>query len=217
MPYVKSENTRGWHSKGSNAWNWKDHPNYRTLHRWVQNNKPHSEKCERCGKISPKLDCANISGNYTRDVNDYIWLCRSCHMRFDNAHMHLKQGSNAIEEFNALLKIGVAKCCYCGVTKPVSEFAKNCHNTSRIQSYCKDCAKQKCKEHYIQTHPDWKPRPPKSCKYTGVSKTSNAANPWRANITISGVRVHLGVFKTEEEAGERYRMEKERLVPGTGR
>ena len=25
-------------------------------------------------------DCANISGEYHRDVDDFEWLCRRCHM-----------------------------------------------------------------------------------------------------------------------------------------
>jgi hypothetical protein len=38
--------------------------------------------CEKCGKVTDKLDCANISGKYLRDlrdISDYRWLCRRCH------------------------------------------------------------------------------------------------------------------------------------------
>ena len=50
-----------------------------SLHEWIRNHKPKSMFCEKCGKITNKLDCANISGNYLRDISDFRWLCRSCH------------------------------------------------------------------------------------------------------------------------------------------
>lgn len=52
--------------------------NYIKLHHWVRKNKPKVELCEMCGK-KKKLDLANISGKYKKDINDYEWLCRSCH------------------------------------------------------------------------------------------------------------------------------------------
>ena len=39
--------------------------------------------CEKCGKITAKLDLANISGCYKRDIGDFRWLCRRCHMTED--------------------------------------------------------------------------------------------------------------------------------------
>jgi hypothetical protein len=39
--------------------------------------------CEKCGKVTNKLDCANISGEYKRDISDYRWICRHCHMEED--------------------------------------------------------------------------------------------------------------------------------------
>lgn len=56
---------------------------YTSLHGWVKRHKPKSLFCEKCGKVTDKLDCANISGNYLRDIYDFRWLCRSCHMRED--------------------------------------------------------------------------------------------------------------------------------------
>lgn len=53
-----------------------------TLHQWIRKNKPKPDLCERCGE-KPPYDCANISGEYLRDVNDYEWLCRRCHMLKD--------------------------------------------------------------------------------------------------------------------------------------
>lgn len=56
---------------------------YRCLHRWVENNKPKSVSCEKCRKGGKKLEAANISQKYKRDIADYWWLCRSCHLKYD--------------------------------------------------------------------------------------------------------------------------------------
>ena len=64
--------------------NWKgDEVGYHCLHIWVRKYKPKPEKCQSCGKKTGNLDCANISGEYKRDLNDYVYLCRVCHMKFD--------------------------------------------------------------------------------------------------------------------------------------
>lgn len=62
---------------------WKgDAVRYGALHQWIRRHKPKSEICENCGKTN-KLDAANISGEYKRDVNDFKWLCRKCHLTKD--------------------------------------------------------------------------------------------------------------------------------------
>ncbi len=55
---------------------------YRALHKWVIKNKPRSEACEECNSFK-KLDAANISGKYKKDINDFKWLCRKCHSKLD--------------------------------------------------------------------------------------------------------------------------------------
>ena len=57
------------------------------LHNWIRRHKPKSEICECCGqppKYKISLDLANISQQYKRDITDFEWLCRSCHMKKDN-------------------------------------------------------------------------------------------------------------------------------------
>jgi hypothetical protein len=69
--------------KGKDNPNWKGNKvSYFGMHRWVEYNKPKPELCERCKKEAPK-DLSNISGKYKRDINDYEWLCRKCHMLVD--------------------------------------------------------------------------------------------------------------------------------------
>jgi len=77
--------------KGKNNPNWKgDKVQYRALHTWIKRNKPKLELCEHCKKVPPK-DLANISGEYKRDINDFKWLCRKCHMLEDGRIKNLKQ------------------------------------------------------------------------------------------------------------------------------
>lgn len=63
---------------------WKgDDVGYKCLHKWVRRNKPAPENCEICGAKKERLDCCSISGEYKRDLSDYIYLCRRCHMKTD--------------------------------------------------------------------------------------------------------------------------------------
>ena len=66
-----------------------NHPNwvgnkirYDGLHGWIKRHKPKPKFCEEC-KIKQPKDLANISGEYKRDINDFKWLCRTCHMKYD--------------------------------------------------------------------------------------------------------------------------------------
>jgi len=61
--------------------NWKgDKVSYAGIHAWVRRNKPKPNTCEKCG-IKPIYELANINGEYIRDINNYQWLCRSCHSK----------------------------------------------------------------------------------------------------------------------------------------
>lgn len=62
---------------------WKgDDVGYKCLHKWVRRHKPKPELCQECN-LKPPHDLANISQEYKRDVNDFEWLCRACHMKKD--------------------------------------------------------------------------------------------------------------------------------------
>ena len=52
---------------------------YKSLHNWVRRHLLRPKFCVSC-KINPPLDVANISGKYLRDLTDWEWLCRKCHM-----------------------------------------------------------------------------------------------------------------------------------------
>ncbi len=52
------------------------------IHMWVLKRKPKPKFCVDCFAKPPK-DLANISQKYKRDINDFEWLCRRCHMLKD--------------------------------------------------------------------------------------------------------------------------------------
>ena len=71
--------------------NWKENVGYISLHEWIKKRKPKPNFCERCEKEVP-YDLANISGKYKRDINDFEWLCRRCHMKDDGRMINLERG-----------------------------------------------------------------------------------------------------------------------------
>lgn len=67
-----------------------------SLHDWVRRNKQKPNTCEHCN-TKPPLDLANISpqyneNTYNRDFTNWLWLCRSCHMKQDGRQLNLKKG-----------------------------------------------------------------------------------------------------------------------------
>ena len=64
--------------------NWKGtHVGYTCLHTWVRRRKPKPNRCQKCGKKQDYLELANISGEYKRDIDDYVYLCVRCHKEMD--------------------------------------------------------------------------------------------------------------------------------------
>ena len=55
---------------------------YIGLHVWVRTRKPKPLLCEQC-KIKPPFDLAIVGDKYTRNPDDWQWLCRRCHMLLD--------------------------------------------------------------------------------------------------------------------------------------
>jgi len=75
---------------GENHPCWKgDNVKYMGLHKWIRTRKSKPKYCEICNK-KPPYDLANISGEYKRDINDFEWLCRKCHMVKDGRILKTK-------------------------------------------------------------------------------------------------------------------------------
>lgn len=71
---------------GDNHYEYKgQNVSYIGLHNWVNKEFGKPRTCEHCGTTESKTyDWANISGQYKRDLSDWIRLCRKCHHIFDN-------------------------------------------------------------------------------------------------------------------------------------
>lgn len=78
---------------GANHPNWKgEDAGYFTKHNWVLNNYGKASRCTnrdtgiltiKCKNKTNNFDWANISGEYHRTIDDFMELCRSCHMLYD--------------------------------------------------------------------------------------------------------------------------------------
>ena len=56
---------------------------YAAIHAWVRRYYGKAYRCEWCEEPSSRFEWANVSGDYWRDIDDWLQLCTSCHRRFD--------------------------------------------------------------------------------------------------------------------------------------
>ena len=76
---------------GSKHYKWKgDKVKYRSLHQFIESKLGIPSTCEHCKKTElhnttkhRPVDWANKSGEYKRDLDDWMRLCRKCHRRYD--------------------------------------------------------------------------------------------------------------------------------------
>ncbi|MEW6610673.1 MAG: NUMOD3 domain-containing DNA-binding protein [Patescibacteria group bacterium] len=84
-----NEERRGkpqWWQRGDRHYNWKgDKVKYRSLHTWVEKRLGKPDGCEFCGRKATgrQINWANKSGEYKRDLSDWICLCVPCHTQYD--------------------------------------------------------------------------------------------------------------------------------------
>lgn len=95
-----------------------------SFHEWVRRRLVKPERCQICNKI-PKprkdgkypLDLANISHKYSRDLSDWQWLCKKCHMEKDGISKRLREFGNKrlySGEKSPRWLGGTPKCIDCG-------------------------------------------------------------------------------------------------------
>jgi hypothetical protein len=60
------------------------------LHRWVRRHLSKPELCEVCNLVKP-YDLANVTGIYSRDFENWKYMCRRCHLLSDGRMINLKQ------------------------------------------------------------------------------------------------------------------------------
>ncbi len=69
---------------GNNNKKWKgDNVGYSGLHYWVYRQLGKPIKCKHCGTTNKKLQWANKSHQYKRNINDWLSLCVPCHKKYD--------------------------------------------------------------------------------------------------------------------------------------
>ena len=70
-----------------------DKVGYFGLHEWVRKHLGTPDTCEFCGKnglTSKQINWANKSGDYLRDLTDWLRLCIPCHRMYDRNKLELK-------------------------------------------------------------------------------------------------------------------------------
>jgi hypothetical protein len=75
IPLIKNRNECNGMWKGDNVGKW-------ALHIWVRKRLPIPKLCQICNK-TPPYDLANITGIYNRELQNWKYLCRKCHMESD--------------------------------------------------------------------------------------------------------------------------------------
>lgn len=74
--------------------NWKgDNVGYLAIHAWIKRHYGQPNKCEQCSNTK-NIDWANKSGQYKRDITDWIRLCKSCHKIYDINNKQVKRIKN---------------------------------------------------------------------------------------------------------------------------
>lgn len=70
-----------------------DDVGYQALHQWVAKHLGRPSECSNpyCEGESKTYDWANRSGEYRRDLGDWVRLCRVCHTRYDKGWEEYKE------------------------------------------------------------------------------------------------------------------------------
>lgn len=117
-----------------------DEVGYAALHIWVRRRKPEPKLCDKCGLVPP-VDLANRSGNYFRDLNDWDYLCRKCHMDSDGRNDRLRESGKSRKIPN-----GVCPVCNASFERLTAKrkfCSRRCFSKSRIViMICMNCRKQ---------------------------------------------------------------------------
>lgn len=98
---------------------WKEDVSYQGLHQWVRRSLRQPVHCQSCFLNKP-LEVANISQEYKRDLTDWEWICRSCHMKKDGRinQIGMKKGFKPNKKQLEALRIGRLRRWEKGLIKP---------------------------------------------------------------------------------------------------
>lgn len=62
-----------------------DNPSYNAIHNYVRVRIDKPKTCLHCKQEKP-LELANISQQYKRDLSDWMYICKSCHRKYDRGN-----------------------------------------------------------------------------------------------------------------------------------
>jgi len=73
------------HRSGENNNRWAgDNVGYDGIHRWINKLKGKADHCEHCHRTDrKKYEWCSKDHKYTRNPEDYLSLCTSCHRKYD--------------------------------------------------------------------------------------------------------------------------------------
>lgn len=110
---------------GENNPAWKgDNVGMQQVHTWVEKRLGRPDKCSKCSRVG-NVDLANISQEYKRDLDDWEWLCRKCHMESDGR-------LDIFLSHSQKKKLPEKDCLQCGVSfEPYSQRSKFCSMSCR--------------------------------------------------------------------------------------
>ena len=98
---------------------WKgDKVGYFALHVWINRHKTKSNYCEFCSREG-YTELGNVSGEYKRDVNDFMWVCKDCNRNMNSGVINIKMINEKIGKIVAdkrnfkNSKKNVCKYCNC--------------------------------------------------------------------------------------------------------
>jgi hypothetical protein len=98
---MKTRNKLGQFIKGSflgkDNYNWNENAGYHGVHFWVYRTLGKPKKCLECG-VTERLQWANISGKYKREIDDWKSLCVVCHRKFDGLVKLSKEQADEIKK-----------------------------------------------------------------------------------------------------------------------
>lgn len=79
----------GERNRGPNNGLWKgEKVGYAGVHAWVKTHLARPKLCQKCNKVAPH-DLANVTGVYSRNSANWMYLCRKCHMESDGRMRNL--------------------------------------------------------------------------------------------------------------------------------
>jgi len=74
--------------------NWKgDKAKYFAKHFYMRKYKTKPDRCEICGE-KKKLELSSKDHKYTRNVDEYQYICKSCHVKYDESKGFIKRDQN---------------------------------------------------------------------------------------------------------------------------